>query len=227
MRYYSENNKPQLLWASVSATAYVVILAVLFLFVRFDLHSAERTANEILVEFLEPEPEVEEPPREEVAEPQMHDEVAAEDNERQITGTQPETRTVNQRALFNMKSGSDAPEDAGNRKAPEGEKESAKGTGGGLNPAGTNQLDAGLQGRGLVGALPEPQYAGNSEGKVIIRVVVDQYGKVTSATFERMGSTTEDRTLIDAAIAAAYKARFTESQVLTAGGRITYVFSLK
>ena len=92
MRYYSENNRPQLLWASISTAAYVVILVLLFFCVRFDLQSAERTANEILVEFTEPEPEPEpeQPPREEVAEPQMHDNVAAEDNEQQVTGTDTE-----------------------------------------------------------------------------------------------------------------------------------------
>lgn len=229
MRYYSENNRPQLLWASISTAAYVVILVLLFFCVRFDLQSAERTANEILVEFTEPEPEPEpeQPPREEVAEPQMHDNVAAEDNEQQVTGTDTETRTVNQQALFRMnKGGSDEAENAGNPKAPEGDKDAARGDGGGLNPQGTDQLDAGLQGRGLVGALPKPSYPGNSAGKVIIRVKVNYRGEVTSAEFEPKGSTTNDSALIEAARAAARKARFTEGRDLE-GGTITYLFNLQ
>lgn len=228
MRYYSENNRPQLLWASLSAAVYVVILLLLFFFIRFDIQSAERTAVEIAVEFIEPEPEPVQPPRQEVAEPQIHDKVATVDNEQQVTGTDTKTQTVNPRAMFRInKGGSDEPENAGNPKAREGENDAANGDGGGLNPIGTDQLDAGLQGRGLVGALPKPQYKGNSAGKVVIKVVINQYGQVTNAVFQPVGSTTNDSALIDEAIAAARKARFTESRALTEGGTITYYFNLK
>ena len=44
-----------------------------------------------------------------------------------------------------------------NPRAPEGE-EKASGKGPGLNPDGLDQLDKGLQGRGLVGDLPRPAY---------------------------------------------------------------------
>ena len=111
--------------------------------------------------------------------------------------------------------------------AKEDETDSARGDGGGLNPVGTDQLDKGLQGRGLVGALPKPSYPGNSIGKVIIRVTVNQHGQVTSAVYEPSGSTSSDSALIDAAIAAARKARFTESKSYTDGGTITYYFNLK
>lgn len=229
MRYYSENDNRPYRWAAVWTAVYAVVLGCLFFFVKYDIEAASRNADEIVVEFVEPEPEPEpQPPRPEVAEPQMHDNVAAEENEQQVSGQDKDTRTVNPRALFRMaKSGSDEPENAGNPKAKEDETDSARGDGGGLNPVGTDQLDKGLQGRGLVGALPKPSYPGNSIGKVIIRVTVNQHGQVTSAVYEPSGSTSSDSALIDAAIAAARKARFTESKSYTDGGTITYYFNLK
>ena len=88
-------------------------------------------------------------------------------------------------------------------------------------------LDEGLQGRGLVGALPQPIYpAGNKGGKVVIKVTVNQSGVVTDASYEPKGSTTSDKALVDAALAAARKARFTESKAFVQGGKITYLFKM-
>jgi hypothetical protein len=117
-----------------------------------------------------------------------------------VTGKDEQTRTVNPKALFKMnKGGADQPENAGNPKAQEGEKDEAKGTGGGLNPEGNDQLDQGLQGRGLVGDLPRPSYPGNKSGKVVIRVTVDKTGRVTNAVYEPNGSTSSDNALVQAA----------------------------
>ena len=80
----------------------------------------------------------------------------AEPEERtaQVAGKDETTQTPNPRAMFHMnKGGADEPENAGNPRAPEGE-DKAGGTGPGLNPDGLDQLDKGLQGRGLLGALP-------------------------------------------------------------------------
>jgi TonB family protein len=95
-----------------------------------------------------------------------------------------------------------------------------------LNPVGNDQLDEGLRGRGLVGNLPVPSYPGNASGKIVIRVAVDQHGRVTSAAYEPKGSTSSDSALISAAIAAAKRARFTESRSFVQGGTITYNFRL-
>ena len=97
---------------------------------------------------------------------------------------------------------------------------------GGLNSLGNDQLDEGLRGRGLVGSLPVPSYPGNASGKIVIRVAVDQHGKVTSATYEPKGSTSSDGALIAAAIAAAKRAQLTESRSYVQGGTITYNFKL-
>jgi TonB family protein len=126
------------------------------------------------------------------------------------------------------KSGADKAANAGNPYAKQDTVATAAGTGGGLNPIGNEALDEGLQGRGLVGALPQPIYpAGNKGGKVVVRVAVNQSGVVTEAAYEPKGSTTSDKALVDAALAAARKARFTESKAFVQGGRITYLFRMK
>ena len=114
----------------------------------------------------------------------------------------------------------------GNRLAPEGEQESHHGEGRGYNLSGSDQLDAGLQGRGLREALPRPRTDYNTSGKVVIYVTVDAGGNVTSAEFRQTGSTTNDRTLIDLALEAARKAKFNRSSKFTEGGTITYKFNL-
>ena len=112
--------------------------------------------------------------------------------------------------------------------AGSGRKDSkARGTGPGLNPDGLDQLDQGLKGRGLVGNLPKPSYLGEKGGKVVIRETVDASGQVTGASYEPKGSTTDAAELIEAAKAAARKARFTESRATVQGGTITYIFRME
>ncbi len=124
------------------------------------------------------------------------------------------------------KGGVDEPDDAGNPHAKEGE-DKASGKGRGLDVDGLDQLDRGLQGRGLVGNLPRPAYPGTASGKVVVRVTVGPQGDVRSVAFEPKGSTTNDKDLIDAALDAARKARFTESAAAVQGGTITYIFRMK
>lgn len=232
MYYYDPNDKRPKQWAALAAAVYALVIGVAFAFVSFDFGKNQISAgNEILVEFVEPTPPPPPPPappKVRAPEPKMHDTFAPKDNEQQVTGKDEQTRTVNPKALFKMnKGGADEPDKAGNPKAQEGEKDQAKGTGGGLNPEGNDQLDQGLQGRGLVGDLPRPNYPGNKSGKVVIRVTVDKTGRVTNAVYEPNGSTSSDDALVQAAIAAAKKARFTESRSFIEGGTITYRFNLK
>ena len=95
------------------------------------------------------------------------------------------------------------------------------------NPRALFNMNKGLQGRGLVGDLPKPSYPGSKSGKVIVRVTVDASGRVTSAAYEPKGSTTDAAELVEAAKAAARKARFTESRAAVQGGTITYVFRME
>jgi len=96
---------------------------------------------------------------------------------------------------------------------------------------GTGQSDSGiaydLSGRSVVGKLPKPSYPGNESGKVVVDVTVDASGRVTYASYRAQGSTTNSKRLVDAAVEAARKARFSSSESLMQTGTITYVFTLE
>lgn len=226
MHYYDPNDRTPRRWALLITALYGAVLGVSFAFVSFDFRPPERQLDEIVIEFIEPEPIKPTPPPRRVAEPQVHPKAAPIEQTAQVEGTQEETRTPNPNALFRMdRSGADEPENAGNPQAQQGEEQTS-GIGRGLNPDGLDQLDKGLQGRGLKEALPRPTYPGTKSGKVVIRVTVDSKGTVTSATFEPKGSTISDPTLVEAARAAALKAKFTEKNAPIQGGTITYLFSI-
>ena len=219
-------------YAYIFSAIYVVLLFAVFRFGYVTIQPKEKPQSEaIYIEMVKPEPPPKPKPKPapKVKEAPRHERLAPRDNTQQASGKAEETRTVNQRALFKMsKDGADKPTNAGNPYAKQDTVTTASGTGGGLNPVGNDALDEGLQGRGLVGALPQPIYPpGNRGGKVVVFVKVDQTGVVTEASFVPKGSTTNDTALIDAAIAAARKARFTESKAFVQGGRITYVFKMR
>ena len=217
-------------FAYIASAGYVALLAGVFYFGKIDIEPKSTVKEEaIYIEYVKPEPPPPPKPQPKVKEAPRHEKLAPRDNTQQVAGKAEETRTVNTKALFKMsKSGVDKPANAGNPYAKQDTVATAMGTGGGLNPAGNDALDEGLQGRGLVGSLPQPVYpAGNRGGKVVIRVTVNQAGQVTDAAYEPKGSTTSDKVLIDAALAAARRARFTESKAFVQGGRITYIFKMK
>ena len=86
-----------------------------------------------------------------------------------------------------------------------------------------------LEGRSTMGSLPKPAYTVNKEGVVVVKIMVDQYGKVTNAIPGQSGTTVSDPTLWAAAKSAALKARFNVSASAAAvqTGTITYIFKLK
>lgn len=218
-------------YAIIATIIYAVGVAVAMLYGVVHIELQPEKEAKLFVEFIEPEPEIS---SESAATPApdeapQHEQLADNDSSEQADGSAPVTQTVNPRALFRMNQGGvDEPENSGNPYAQQGSEDTAKGSGAGLNPIGTDMLDEGLQGRGLVGSLPMPVYpAGNRGGKVVVRVSVDKDGVVTSATYEPKGSTTSDSALVDAAIKAAKRAKFTVSTAFVQGGTITYVFKLK
>lgn len=229
MYYYDPNDRKPRLWAVVVTLLYAALIGVSFAFVSFDFRRIEvKVGDEIEIELYDP-PVRETPPTpvKPSPQPRVHEQAAVEEQTAQVEGKDETTRTPNPQALFKMnKGGADEPENAGNPHAKEGE-DKALGIGPGLNPDGLDQLDKGLQGRGLAGNLPKPTYPGSKSGKVLIRVTVNSQGAVTSATFEPKGSTTSDSQLVEAAIAAAKKARFTESRATVQGGTITYLFRME
>lgn len=140
-----------------------------------------------------------------------------------------ESRQVNQRALFPGRTAGStaASEGPGTDQGNAGDPSGAPGG----DHKGTGQGDSGiaydLSGRSVAGTLPKPLYPGNESGKVIVDVTVDAAGQVTYASFRAQGSTTNSKSLVDAAVAAARKARFSQSESLMQSGTITYIFKLK
>ena len=142
-----------------------------------------------------------------------------------------EQRQVNRRALFpgrsatsnavSQGSGSNA---AGNRGHEAGGDGSSTGTG-----TGTEGISFDLTGRRAIGSLPRPAYdSNNAQGIVVVEITVDAQGRVQSALFRPQGSTTQDASLMDAALRAARQARFTPSEAnAIQTGTITYVFKLR
>lgn len=224
MNYYDEKDDRPKLYGGVAAALYGVVLAATLLLVYLPVEHKENTSA-MVIEFVE-EPKPAPKPKVTTQAPR-HENLSTNQNTQQVTGKDEVTQTVNPRAIFKSnKGGADQPEDVGNPYAKQAEDNRANGDGGGLNSMGNDQLDEGLRGRGLIGSLPVPAYPGNVSGKIVIRVTVDQHGKVTNATYEPKGSTSSDAGLISAAIAAAKRAQFTESRSYMQGGTITYNFKL-
>lgn len=94
----------------------------------------------------------------------------------------------------------------------------------GSGSGSSNGVSWSVAGRGLSGSLSKPSYSSNAEGTVIVAIRVDQNGNVISAT-KGAGTNTADQSLINAAIEAAKKAKFTTGDGVAIGS-ITYVFRL-
>lgn len=227
MNYYAEERTSRR-WAAVVTAVYAVLIAIAMAVVSFDFESQNATSDTLYVVIEEQTAAAVEHTRPTgPAVPHNHAKEAPAESFERDGGKDEKVQTVNQRALFKMSDkGADSPEQAGNPRAEKADKEKTSGTGNGSDAyAGT--LDAGLQGRGLVGVLPKPEYTANAVGKVLIEVTVDASGKVTSAKYRQNGSTTNNSVLVEAARRAALKARFTESDRFVQGGTITYIFRME
>lgn len=86
-----------------------------------------------------------------------------------------------------------------------------------------------LEGRTLNGSLPRPSYSVQKDGKVVVKIWVDNYGTVQKAVPGAEGTTVTDRDLWNEARKAAMKASFNVSADAPAmqPGTITYIFKLK
>ena len=250
MYYYDPNNDKSNArrWASLAALLYALSIAAAFLFVSFDMGRDELLPGEgLLIDFGTTETglgdrdlsatDVQAPPQQAAAEASRQ-QVEYVTSERETPGQTPQRsdaqqpaeqpRTVNRRALFPGRT-------AGSTSTSEGPA-AGEGNAGDLSGApegshdGTGQSDSGiaydLSGRSVVGKLPKPSYPGNESGKVVVDVTVDASGRVTYASYRAQGSTTNSKRLVDAAVEAARKARFSSSESLMQTGTITYVFTL-
>ena len=246
MYYYDPNNDKSNArrWASLAALLYALSIAAAFLFVSFDMGRDELLPGEgLLIDFGTTETglgdrdlsatDVQAPPQQAAAEAsrQQVEYVTSEREEIAVQTPQPEKkpreretpgqtpqrsdaqqpaeqpRTVNRRALFPGRT-------AGSTSTSEG-------------PAAGEGNAGDLSGRSVVGKLPKPSYPGNESGKVVVDVTVDASGRVTYASYRAQGSTTNSKRLVDAAVEAARKARFSSSESLMQTGTITYVFTLE
>lgn len=203
--------------------------------VSYDVPIKEHSEPPFEIEFIEESvPEPPKPVRQQSAPTDVrrdrapaHVEKAKREQSVQTEGEAEKTQTVNPNALFKPVMGNSEEVATGNRLAPDGERESHKGEGSGYNLQGTDQLDAGLQGRGLREGLPKPSTHYNTAGRVVVYVTIDSNGNVLTAKVDLDGTTTSDETLRRLAVEAARKAKFKPSQRTEQGGRITYDFKLQ
>lgn len=143
---------------------------------------------------------------------------------------QPAPREVNKKALFPGRTeGSVAKSEGektgtGNQGTINGSPEGVHATGAG---SGTSGVSFDLTGRSPIGHLGQPLYSGSEQGRVVIQIVVNARGEVTSATFRPKGSTSDRSELVEAARKVALKSRFTPAEEGTVQtGTITYIFRL-
>ncbi|MBO7314015.1 MAG: energy transducer TonB [Alistipes sp.] len=238
MDYYNSidpNDRSAKRIALVITILLLLLLVFIFSRVIFHVQSIQKEVPPlelIIEEFVEePEPPVLE--QEAPTDVRYEDEVAHVDEasfeqNNQTEGAEPETQAINTNALFKPVVGNvEELGEEGNRLASLGDRESDHGEMGGYNLRGHDQLDAGLQGRGLREGLPKPRTSFNMTGRVVVNVNVDSEGNVISAAVEQRGTTTSDASLHDLAIEAALKAKFKSSDRMIQSGSITYDFKIK
>lgn len=235
MEYYDPIDRSSKRYAAV--VTLVVMLCGALLLSLIDIEVCATSKAEAPLEILiEEEAESETPkrvPQQSAPADQRRDlrpahvEEAKTESSNQTSGEAERTETVNPNALFKPTVGNSTETvPTGNRLAPDGEKEQNRGEGTGYNLQGTDQLDAGLQGRGLREGLPKPATRYNTAGRVVVFVTIDSDGNVLTANVDLDGTTTSDATLRRLAVEAALKAKFKPSTRTEQGGKITYDFKL-
>ncbi|MBR5864970.1 MAG: TonB family protein [Alistipes sp.] len=236
MEYYDPIDHTSRRIAAAVTTIVMAVVVVGLCYLRFSLDPGkEREPSlDIVFEELVETPEPEQPRQQSAPTDQRRDkapahvEKAKTESSNQTTGEAEKTETINPNALFKPVAGNSAEQvPEGNRLAPDGEREQNKGEGTGYNLQGSDQLDAGLQGRGLREGLPKPTTNYKTSGTVVVRVEIDADGNVTSAKVVLEGTTTTDAQLHKLAEEAARKAKFRPSERTLQGGTITYVFKLQ
>lgn len=141
-------------------------------------------------------------------------------------------REVDQRALFpgnsnvNNNSNSDGNTGGDGNQGSENGSPDSRNYDGGTGPG--NGISYSLAGR-KPEALPKPEYNSQEEGKVVVDVTVDRFGKVVKAIPGVKGTTTTDKTLWKNAKDAALKTKFTKKidAPEEQRGTITYHFILQ
>lgn len=238
MEYYNPINNSSKRYAAVITIVVMALISFVVSYITIDVvpHHSEELV--VAIEYLEPEEVVEEPkakpqpveqPKTSNPQPkpqQAHENEAKVNTSNQTSGKAEQTETIDPRKLFKPTAGTTPDEEVvhGNRLAPEGENDSHKGEGTGLNTIGDVEFDGGLKGRGVVAGYPRPS-GNNAVGKVVVSVVVNSDGVVESATISGHGTTTNDATLRANAVNAARKTKFKpDSLRMAQTGTITYKY---
>jgi hypothetical protein len=91
---------------------------------------------------------------------------------------------------------------------------------------GQGKVGEGLDKRGV---LYEPNFEDSSQksGIVVVRICVDQFGRVVSARYTQRGSTTTDSELINIAVSNSRRYRFTPSDIPEQCGTVTISFIVR
>ena len=241
MEYYNPIDNSSKRYAAAVTLAVMVLVGVLIsqLSIIVELRNAEDYTIEI--EYVEPEEASQPDKRQEVAKveqpkttttrtdsKQAYEQESKDNTRNQTSGQEEQTQTLNPNALFKPTAGTTADQEVvhGNRLAPEGESESHKGEGTGLNVIGDIELDGGLQSRGVVAGYPRPK-GNNAVGRVVVEIVVDSDGKVISANIRQQGTTTSDQTLRNNALKAARNTKFKPDPTrMTQSGTISYKYNV-
>ncbi len=252
MRYYVSDETKGRRWGLAAAAAYLLLWALLMIFVRFGIQDISTEGEGIMVNFGDMEQAGGEadtqltddmsqaqttpaPSRTAETAPSEHGDVETP-QPKPKPKPKPETppaqeppRQADPRALFPGRTASSSSTSegrstgTGNQGNPAGQPDgSHEGTG-----TGTSGSSFNLAGRSPVGALPKPEYNSSKQGRVVVDITVNPAGEVVSASYRATGSIGVDNVMIEDALRAARKARFT----VTAGdnpqtGTITYIFRM-
>lgn len=238
MEYYNPIDNSSKRYAAVVTLVVMAIVAFVVNLITIEIELRNGDDYYVEIEYAEevveeetPEREVAKVEQQTVAQPkpnatQAYEKESTDNTRNQTSGQEEQMQTINPNALFKPTAGITPDEEvtSGNRLAPEGESESHKGEGTGLNTIGDVEIDGGLTSRGVVAGFPRPK-GNNAVGKVVIDVVVDSDGKVISASFRQQGSTTSDPELIANAIKAARNTKFKpDPSRMTQSGTISYKY---
>ena len=142
----------------------------------------------------------------------------------------PREKEINRRALFSSAQNTDKDTLAQQVAEKISEKLTAGHSAGNTrvgNPE--SEPSAKLEGRTVVGSLPLPVFESGDGGKIVVKILVNQDGKVISAVPGAPGTTISDKALRESARKAALGAHFNVSRTAPEAqeGTITYIFKVR
>ena len=143
----------------------------------------------------------------------------------------PREKPINTKALFHSANNNTVKDTLAPQTAREASDELKAGHASGNTTIGKTdgEPNARVAGRSVNGTLPRPSYGVQADGKVVVKIWVDQYGNVTKAQAGVEGTTATDKTLWQAAYKAAMGAHFNMDASAPAlqEGTITYIFKMR